>query len=151
MNKVDLNKLSLYQDTEKKVLSNDVLIAALAKIYESSLLGDFEPQSWHQFDLFWDYKEYKYFPKEKRYTIGLLSQAVSAAFVFKTDSYHVFEDLNINLHSRLNALKENKESKAVEVFNNLMSASNVPDFDKLIGQVIKVSERKYENHSSRKP
>lgn len=131
MNELGVQNLFEYQKTEKVLLSDSTIVGVFAHIYESSLLGDFEPQSWHQFDLFWDHKDYQFFPKEKRQTIGLLAQVSAAAFVFKTDSFHIFETINMDLLSKLNDLERHKKFSTLKVFGDIMNLSNVENLDQL--------------------
>lgn len=145
-----LQKISEYQRVEKDFLHNSNLIDIFARVYEARLLEDFEPQSWHQFDLFWDHKDYEVFPKEKRYTIGLLTQAAAAAFVFKTDSIQVFELVNTDLFNKINELSRNKKMLSVRVFSDIMKASNTDTVERLVNQLSTIGY-KNENNSCRKP
>lgn len=145
-----LQKISEYQRVEKDFLHNSNLIDIFARVYEARLLEDFEPQSWHQFDLFWDHKDYEFFPKEKRYTIGLLTQAAAAAFVFKTDSIQVFELVNTDLFNKINELSRNKKMLSVRVFSDIMKAANTDTVERLVSQMVDIGY-KNENDSRRKP
>lgn len=145
-----LQKISEYQKVEKDFLHNSNLIDIFARVYEARLLEDFEPQSWHQFDLFWDHKDYEFFPKEKRYTIGLLTQAAAAAFVFKTDSIQVFELVNTDLFNKINELSRNKKMLSVRVFSDIMKVSNTDTVEQLVNQLSTIGY-KNENNSCRKP